>query len=345
MRPDLLVVSLGTTRGLRVADAAFVDQVRAAGASAEAVAVRIGALDRLRRGYPANDLVEAAAARRALRDCLRQAPRAVVFSTVTASMLAPRLKLPSAIRLDSPARLNRPGARNAVLHGLERHALGRARLVLPWSRAALAALPGGESRTVVLPPPILPSGPTGEPRQRLAVAYVPDPKAKGLSLLCAAWERAAIPDARLAVFGLERERAARHLARFGPAEPAGIEWRGQAPAAEFRAALRRCRVFVHSALWEDFGQAPLEALADGALLATVASGGAYEALAMARELAPELVAPDLEPDSLTASLRAAFALDAVDAYRDRAAALLAQYRPEALEETVRERVLPVLLGT
>ena len=44
-------------------------------------------------------------------------------------------------------------------------------------------------------------------------------------------------------------------------------------AAEFRARLRRARVFVHGARWEDWGQAPLEALADGALLATVPSGG------------------------------------------------------------------------
>jgi hypothetical protein len=344
LSPDVLLVSLGTTRGLRVADAAFVDQVRRAGASAETVAVRIGALDRLRRGYPVNDLVEAAAARRAVRGGLRSEPRAVVFSTVTAAMLAPRLQVPFAVRLDSPASLNRPGARNAPLHGLEQRALGRARLVLPWSGAALAALRAATSRAVVLPPPIVPSGAAADERERLAVAYVPDPKAKGLSLLCDAWAKAAVPDARLAVYGLERDRALRHLARFGPAEPDRVEWKGQVPADEFRTALRTCAAFVHSAVWEDFGQAPLEALADGALLATVPSGGAYEALAPARELAPELVAADLEPDSLAASIRAAFAMDAA-AYRERAAALLAPYRPEALEETVRERVLPVLLAS
>jgi len=345
--PDLLLVSLGTTRGLRVADAALLEQVRRAGASADAVAVRIGALDRLRRGYPANDLVEAAAARRALRAGLRGDPRAVIFSTVTAAMLAPRLAVPSAVRLDSPAVLNRRGARNAALHRLERRALDGARLVLPWSRAASAVLPAGAERAVVLPPPIEPSGPTGERREPLAVAYVPDPKAKGLSLLCAAWERAAIRDARLAVYGLSSERAARHLVRFGPAEPDGVEWRGQAPAAEFRVALRRCRAFVHSALWEDFGQASLEALADGAPLVTVPSGGAYEALALAGELANELVASELEPGSLAGCIRAAFSMDdhAADDYRDRARALLAPYRLEALEETVRERVLPVLLGS
>ena len=96
-------------------------------------------------------------------------------------------------------------------------------------------------------------------------------------------------------------------------------------------------------MWEDFGQAPLEALADGAPLVTAPSGGAYEALALARELAPELVAADLEPESLARCIRAAFAMEDTSAYRERAAALLAPYRPEALEETVRERVLPALL--
>jgi glycosyltransferase involved in cell wall biosynthesis len=337
---DVLVLSLGTTRGLRVADAAFVEQVRAAGATAEAVAVRIGALDRLRRGYPANDLVEAAAARRAVTSA--QA-RSVVFSAVTAAMLAPRLDVPYAVRLDSPAALNRPGLRNKALHALERRALRGARLVLPWSRAARDALPVGSARAVVLPPPVESSGPPAASRERTAVAYVPDPKAKGLSLLSAAWREAAPSEARLAVYGIDADRAHRHLDRFGPPEPEGIEWMGQAPAAEFRAALRSCTVYVHSAVWEDFGQAPLEALADGALLATVPSGGAYEALRLARELDPALVAPDLEPTSLAECIRHAFERPGDD-YARRAAALLSPYRREALEATVREAVLPALRG-
>jgi len=89
---DVLVVSLGTTRGLRVADAAFVDQVQRAGVSVEAVSVKIGATGRLRRAYPVNDLVEAAAARRAVASALKRRPRAVVFSTITAALLAPKLE-------------------------------------------------------------------------------------------------------------------------------------------------------------------------------------------------------------------------------------------------------------
>jgi glycosyltransferase involved in cell wall biosynthesis len=344
-RPDLLLVSLGTTRGLRVADAAFLDHARGAGAEVEAVAVRIGSLDRLRRGYPVNDLVEAAAARRATAAAVRRlAPRAVVFSTVTSAMLASRLDLPFAVRLDSPAALNRPGARNAVLHALERRALSRARLVLPWSRAALAALPPGPPATV-LPPPVVPSGPPAARRRRAAVAYVPDPKAKGLELLIEGWDRAALAGAQLEVFGIEAKRARRHLARTGATEPPGVRWRGLTQADEFRAALRESLVFAAAARWEDFGQAPLEALADGALLATLPSGGAYEALALARDLAPELAPTELSAAALARALEAAFAMPEERArdYREHAARTLAAYSPGELQRRVAEEVLPTLL--
>ena len=64
-RPDVLLLSLGTTLGWRLADEQFVDQLRAAGATVAAESVRIGASGRLRRAYPVTDLVEAVAARRA----------------------------------------------------------------------------------------------------------------------------------------------------------------------------------------------------------------------------------------------------------------------------------------
>jgi hypothetical protein len=63
-RPDVLLVSLGTTLGWRVADELLLEQLQRAGASTTAVSVGRGAADRLRRGYPLNDLVEMHAARR-----------------------------------------------------------------------------------------------------------------------------------------------------------------------------------------------------------------------------------------------------------------------------------------
>jgi hypothetical protein len=125
-----------------------------------------------------------------------------------------------------------------------------------------------------------------------------------------------------------------------------VEFRGKAPPDEFRAALRRCRAYVGGARWEDYGQAPLEALADGGLVATVPSGGPFEALALARELAPELIADAIAADPLATALRAAFELpeQQVESYRERAASMLERFRPAAIERTVATQVVPALLG-
>jgi Glycosyl transferases group 1 len=343
---DILLLSLGTTLGWRAADAVFVDQLRRAGASVAAATVRIGASGRLRRAYPVTDLVEALAARRALDTALRrESPRALVISSTTAAMLADVEDVPYAVRLDAPASINRPGIHNAGLHLLERRALARARLVLPWSRAALDALPVGAARAIVVPPPVAASGQPAAKRERLAVAYTPDVKAKGLDIVCAAWADAALEDARLLVFGVDLNRAIGYLQRVGVRLPAGIEFLGKTPPSEFRAALRRARAYVGAARWEDFGMAPLEALADGALLVTVPSGGPFEALALARRLAPELVADAVAPEPLAAALRASFARpdDEVAHYRAEAASLIEPYRPETVQRTVKEEVLPALL--
>jgi glycosyltransferase involved in cell wall biosynthesis len=343
---DVLLLSLGTTLGWRVSDSLFVDQLRRAGVHVEPVAVGIGASGRLRRAYPVTDLVEAAAARRALAAALdRHSPRALVISTTTAAMLADPGGLPYAVRLDAPACLNRPGPQNAALHALERRALARARLVLPWSEAARAALPAGHAPAIVVPPPIERSGELPWRRDRLAVAYTPDVKAKGLEIVCGAWAGAGIRDARLEVFGVEREPALAHLRRTGVAVPEEVEFRGKTPPEQFRAALRRARVYVGGARWEDFGQAPLEALADGALVATVPSGGPFEALALARELAPELVAEAVNATALATALRAAFELPEarVESYRADAARLLERFRGEAIARTVAADVVPALL--
>jgi hypothetical protein len=342
---DVLLFSLGTTPGLRAADADLLRGLERAGADVAAATMRIGATRRLQRFHPAVDLVAAVAAARATRTVIaRHDPRAILLSTTTAAMFAPLGDRPYAVRLDSPAILNRPGRRNAPLHALERRRLAAARLVLPMSAAAAAALPPGAAPAVVLPMTIAPSGPL-EPKEHRAVAYVPDPKAKGLELLAAAWERAAIPGATLDVFGMGADRGRAFLARFGQREPGGLRWRGMVPRDEFRAALRRARVHVTSARWEDWGQAQLEALADGALLATTPAGGAFEALALARELDPRLVAGDVSAPALSEAIRAAFALsdDEAAAYRRRATERLAPFSEEAITATLARDVLPRLL--
>ena len=137
----------------------FIDQLRAAGAERRGGDRADGreradaaGLPGERLGRGAGGAARAAAALRAHR------PRALVISTTTAAMLADPGELPYAVRLDAPARLNRPGARNAALRALERRALRRARLVLPWSERGPPALPAGSAPAVVLPPPVERSG-------------------------------------------------------------------------------------------------------------------------------------------------------------------------------------------
>jgi glycosyltransferase involved in cell wall biosynthesis len=344
-RPDVLCVSLGTTKGLRVADEGFAELLRQAGATVEIVGVRIGATNRLRRAYPVNDLVEALAARRAATTAIaRVQPRAVLFSTTTATLLAPPPAVPFAIRFDSPAALNRPGARNTLLHVLERRRMEQAALLLPASNAAIAPL-SVATPSVVVPIPVRSSGGPAGPRERVAVAYTPDPRAKGLDLLCAAWAHASIADARLDVYGIPEQAAKAFLERRGVAEPAGVCWRGMVPAADFRAALRGALAFVSAARWEDYGQAALEAMTDGAIPVLAPAGGPFEALALVRAIDPALVASTLDPAALADALRHAFALSEADAGATRAssATALRDYAPARVVERLASDVLPRLL--
>jgi hypothetical protein len=347
-RVDVLVVSLGTTRGLRLADAQLVEMLREAGASVAAVATRIGLTNALRRAYPVNDVVEAIAARRALAAGMRaREPRALVVSTTTAALLIGDPGVPFAVWLDSPARLNRPGLASKPLHMLERRQLARARVLMPHSPGAVAALPVGAAPTVLVPPPVPASPlPADHAREPVAVAYTPDPKAKGLALLCAAWEHAELPGARLLIAGIPRDRALDFLARRGARLPPGAELVGMLPQASFRDLLARARVFVSAAQWEDFGTAPLEALDRGAVLACAPGGGPFPALGIARSLGPDFVAADRDADAVARALEAAFAADdaMVAAYRVAARAALEPYRPQASVIRLQDEVLPALLG-
>lgn len=346
-RVDVLLVSLGTTRGLRAADAQLVSMFRDAGASVTAVATRIGWTNALRRAYPVNDVVEAIAARRSLDAGVRRhRPRSLVLSTTTAALLAGRPELPFAVWLDSPACLNRPGLANAPLHLLERRQLARARMVMPHTPGAAAALPVGAAPSVLVPPPIPAAPVAGDAREQFALGYTPDPKAKGLALLCAAWSQTALPGVRLLIAGISRERAVAFLERRGLRLPPGAELVGMLPQPSFRDLLSRATVFASAAEWEDFGIAPLEALDRGAVLACAPGGGPFPALAIARALAPEFVAGDRGPGSLARALEAAFAADGarLAAYRVAARASLEPYRPQVSVARIQGEVLPALLG-
>lgn len=342
---DIAIVSLGTTIGWRRADQSLAELIEEAGPSCEVVPVRLGAGARLRRSMALTDLVEAAAARRAGRGL---SARAVIYSSVTAALLQ-RPAVPYAVRFDTLAALNRPGLGGAWQRRRERPTLAGARLLLPWSaEAAVAAtgLVGDRPPAVVLPPPIA-SAPAPAQASFDAAAYAGNPDKRGLVLLAEAWTSAAPENARLVVGGIDRERALRHLSRAGVAEPRGVHWAGELDGEHWLANVAAARVFVNASRYEDFGIAQLEALAAGTPLVTVPSGGPNVALALARRLAPELVAPDREAGSLGAALSAGLALDDSQraAYAEGARRLLEPYRREELARVVREDVLPRLLDS
>ena len=344
--PDILLLSLGTTLGWRHTDRLFAEQVRRAGASVEVVSVGFGLAGRLRRGYPVNDLVEMHAARRAARAALeRHRPRALVVSSTTAAMLLPRLDVPHAVRLDAPARMNRPGARNALLHVLERRGLACATLTLPFSEAAVAELPAGAAPALVVSPPVEASGPLTSSATGWRSPTFPTPRRRDSTSSWPGGRRRLCPTRGSRCMG--STPASRELTCDVPACPSRTRSSCAEPSrpAEFRARMRAARVYAAGARWEDFGQAPLEALADGALVATVPSGGPFEALRIARRLEPGLVAAEVNASGLGRAIRAAFDLpeDRVRAYRERARELLAPLRPEAVQRTVGEEVLPRLL--
>jgi glycosyltransferase involved in cell wall biosynthesis len=134
---DVLIVSLGSTGGLRAVDEELLASLRRAGVRAEIARAR--APRRRLRTLMLTDLAWALASRRAARKALaREDARAVIYSTTTAALLWPR---PGAIRFDALAAANRPGLHGLWQRPLERRRLRQATLLLPQSEGALAEVP------------------------------------------------------------------------------------------------------------------------------------------------------------------------------------------------------------
>jgi hypothetical protein len=319
---DVLLVSLAGTAGLREADAELAGSLERAGAS---VATVTAAYPREWRTFALIELAWALAARRAARAGIAaHGPRAVLYSTTTAALLAPA---PGAIRFDAPAAGNRPGRHGIWQRPVERRRLAAARLLVPWSDGALAEAPRPHAPAVVVPVPVAPSGPLRGARDIAAVTYGANPHKKGLDRVLAAWREARREDETLVVVGLE-----------GADEP-GVRYAGMLPRAELRALLRRARTLIAAPRREDHGIVQLEALADGCQLVTTPSPGPYAALALARALDPRLVA-----DALALPIRIALD-DPAPGYAERAAEALAPYSPAAVDRVVAEALLPRLLAS
>jgi glycosyltransferase involved in cell wall biosynthesis len=336
VRPDVLLVSLGGTAGLREADEELVASLERAGA-----AVVVAAAERPRewRTYAAIELAWALSARSAARAAIDEhRPRAIVYSSTTAALLAPR---PGTIRFDAPAAGNRPGRHGVWQRPVERRRFRDAPLLVPWSEGGLAEAPRPHADAVVVPVPVEPSGASGE-RDVAAITYGANPVKKGLDRVLAAWEATRHEGEELVVAGLDEAgwRGAKMGSPGGGPSglvPAGVRFAGMLSRADYRALLRRARVFVCAPRREDYGIAQLEALADGCLLVTAPSPGPYAALPLARELDARLVG------GIAEGIRTALDHPAPD-YAERARELLAPWRREAVDAVVREQLLPRLVS-
>jgi glycosyltransferase involved in cell wall biosynthesis len=346
---DVLLVSPGTTAGWRRTDGELVKALEELGVSVATCSSDYRAVRHLRRTVLMTDLAEALAMRRALSRALkRYQPRAILYSSPQAAMLQPRSRIEgaTAVRFDAPAAVNRRGAGAGLLHALERRALGQVRLLLPIGIAPDASIGiAADVPAIALPIPIDLEANATDETDPIVLAYAGNPEKKGLDIAARAWALAAPQGWRLIVTGIDPESGRRFLARRGIANTSDIEWAGTVEPAQYEALLRSARVFLSASRFEDYGIAQLEALAAGAQLVTVPSGGPYEALAFARELDSTLVASSLSAESLADALKAAFAQsdEARASYSRRARELLRPYSRETVRQRLSEQVLPLLL--
>ncbi|CAB4926557.1 unannotated protein [freshwater metagenome] len=340
---DVLLVSLGSTPGLRRVDDELAASMERAGAR---VSVARAAPPRAVRTLALTDLTWALAARRAAeRGLADHRPRAVVYGSVGAALLWPR---PGAIRLDAAMAANRPGRHGVWQRPRERLLLRRCPLLVPQSAEALDEVPRPRPGAVVVPPPVAlgPAPVAWGDRDVAAVTYASDPAKKGLDRVLAAWRDARRDGEELVVCGAPRGAVA---AAAGPAGvPDGVRDAGSLGPDAFAALLARARTFLIAPRREDHGLVQLEALAAGCRLVTTTAPGAYLALSVARAVAPRLVVD--RPDDaalLGAALRTALDAPRTPGADDAARArelVHGRFDAARVDRVVRDELLPALLG-
>jgi glycosyltransferase involved in cell wall biosynthesis len=345
---DVLMVSLGTTLGLRAADDQLVEFLRDCGLRVELVRAELSGDIRT---LALTDLVQARACARAARTALAAyEPTTIIYGTTTAALLWPR---PGAIRFDALAQRTRPGRHGLWQRAAERRRLAEASLLLPQSEASLAGAPERRARSVVVPIAVEPAAHdqaadeavdallaplAARSEHAIGVTYAADPVKKGLDRVVGAWH------------AVRRDGEVLLIAGHGdlPAQVAGAEGIvdvGRLPREVFRALVRAVGLLVTAPRREDYGLVQLEALAEGARVVTTAAPGPYAALPLVRVLWPEQVVDD--PDDLAALGRAIrFAVDArpdpVESLR--ATQAVAPWARDAVVAELREQVVPALLG-
>jgi glycosyltransferase involved in cell wall biosynthesis len=322
---SVLLVSLGSTAGLRSSDAELAASLQRAGAG---VTLAAALPPRSVRTLALTDLVWARAARVAATGAIARArPDAIIYSTITAALLAPA---PGAIRLDALSVANRPGRHGIWQRPRERRVLARAPLLLPVSDGALAGAPAGIGRVIVVPIVVEPSGVAlaGEQRDIAAITYATNPAKKGLDVVLAAWSAARRDGEELLIAGIGAV----------PGGAEGVRALGVLERGAYRALLRRARLYIAASRREEYGIAQLEALADGAMLVSTETPLSYPALDIARELDSRLVGPDL-----AGAIRVALD-DPRPGYAAAAAPALEPFAAASVDRIVAESVLPALSG-
>ena len=324
MAPDILVVSVDSTMGWTTAARELVSALRRAGAEVELAST--GPVPRVRT-FMATDFVEARLARAAYQRASaagRAAP--IIYCSVTSALLWPR---PGAIWLDVLTRENRPGRHGLWQRRVEVRRLLQAPLVLTMAERSLEPLGDVAPAREIVPVPVDPSGPTDGERDIDVLTYAGNPMKRRLGFVLDSWSAARRGDERLVVAGTDAD---------GVGEvPPGAEFTGRLTPDGFRALCRRARVFACAPTREDFGIAPLEALADGCILVTTPAPGPYPARDIARELDPRLVG-----EQLVGPLRAALD-DPLPDYRRRAAATMVPFSRDAVDAKLERDVIPRLV--
>src|SRR5436309_1571052 len=146
---DVLVVSIDGTIGWGAAVRELVAALTRAGARVATAGT--GPVPEVRT-FALTDFVQARAARRAARRALAEHdPKAIIYCSITASLLWPR---PGVVWLDSLAAENRPGRHGIWQRRVERRRVARAPLVLAMSPRALDSVPRPETSVIVLAEPV-----------------------------------------------------------------------------------------------------------------------------------------------------------------------------------------------
>lgn len=336
----VLIVGIGTTGGWRHADLALASELRARGMQVDGFWPDMEPSTRLRRrGQPlSSECVQAFAIRKAVLRHVSSAHDAVIVSSSTASLFMPRrLRRRTIVWSDTPVRLARTGFGDAILWALERRAMKRTAVLAVQPRHSLDAyrtfFPEAASRTRFLPVPVHAPAIINRKRERFAVIYAGNPEKKGLDLAVQAWAASEI-DATLVVTGLDPGTAREFLERRSITVPPNVRLLGRVAPSEHRRLTQSAAAYLSASRREEYGNAQLEALADGAILICGPCAGTAEPLEIAKTLDPCFVSNTERGLARTVIAAMRISEDERRDYQDAAGSLIRAYSPEAFSQSL-----------